>query len=209
MLLAVPSLSEKQIDFFLIFPFIIVEVLSNGSLPLLNHSRETFQVLGPLCPGHAITTCWHKTQVNDNSLVSPSPLWYFQCALQESRLCCQVGRWDALLSILHAAQWTTIRSAIHTLLSQPWLRYLTDFLYLFPLFYFCTKPGRRHLFLWVINFLQTSSKAHARANKGDEIWNQETALFLATAPVNCKEKSKGRKRISYCSTTTCQSGSLQ
>lgn len=93
-LLAFPPLSEKQIDFFFNFPLTIVEVLSNDSLPSLDCPRGTSHMLHILCPGCAITTHRHKTQVNDNSdysLIPPPPLLYFHRALQESQPWCQVG----------------------------------------------------------------------------------------------------------------------
>lgn len=104
-------------------------------------------MLGPVCPGHAITTHWHKTWVNDNSFVPPLPLLYFHTHCGRAS---QGARWGGVVlsySILYPAQQITICSATHKQLSHPWVWYLTDFLNLLPLFYFCMKLSIRHLFL--------------------------------------------------------------
>lgn len=169
----------------------------------------TFQLLGPVswpCHNYTLTQNLNEQQFPCSS----SSFLVLSRARRDSQSRCQVRSYGALLSILYSAQRTTICTAIHTQVSHPWLWYLTDFPYWLPLFYFSIKLSIRHLFFPLCHtFSPASSKAHARTNKRDDVQKQETAWFLATAPTNCKAKNKGRKRISYCSTTIHQSGSLQ
>lgn len=202
-LLAVSPLSEKQIDFFLNFPLTIVEVLSNDSLPSLNCPRGTSHMLHLLCPGCAITTHRHKTQVNDKfdySLVPPSPLLYFHRALQESRPWCQVR--CSPEHPLHCPKDSVIHIHIIHIQCNSYTAFSSLvfdwFSLLVPVILFLYKV-RRNLLLWVIHFLQASSKSQERTNKEDDIWKRKQPDFRLLLQQSAKKRTRGEKESAVAS----------